>query len=153
MLNSCSRIPSLFSKYRKKFSWHLIRQKFWLQNKNQVWGPDQLAPAVTIRSDIQKQVQDHIHLTIIFSVMESAACTQSDLPCSNKLRTALGYFRSRTALYSLGQHLPFSVCRLPLLLFSFTKSSHQSHTSWACTAGLCDSIVPAHWKWKWFSFA
>lgn len=121
-----------------------------ISNKTESQGTDRLiAPAITIRTDIRNQVGDQIHLAIELrdSVMESEIpplpSTQSDLPYSNKLRTAPGYFRSRTALYTLGQHLPFSLCRLPPPpLFSLPKSSHQSHTSWVCIPGLWDNIVP-----------
>lgn len=54
---------------------------------------------------------------------------QTVLPCSDQLWKALGYFRSRTALNTLGQHLPFSLCWLPPLLFCCTKLFYQRQSS------------------------
>lgn len=84
-------------------------------------------PAISIRTDTNNQVKEQIHHvaalkgSVIESLMKSSP-TQSDLPCSDELQTALGYFRSRTVLFTLGLHLPFLCARL-----SFFHSLFQNH--------------------------
>lgn len=92
-----------------------------------------------MRTDIHNhaETQTHSITALRGGVMESLLPSFHTIrpACCQELHTALGYFRFRTALYTLGQRLPFSLHRLPPILFSQDHLiSHTPHG--VCISGL-----------------
>lgn len=127
-----------------------VKSEFWGKRDTQclIMYMYYRVQAFSMRTDIYNQVQETNQSccsierqcdwmaddTPIFS-------TQSDLPWSDELQTALGYFRSRTVQFTLGQHLPFSPHCLSPLLFTFPETSHHSNTSWVCIPRLSEILT------------